>query len=352
MKKFEPFVYINEDNVKRLAYLFILRKEEPWVVAVVASYLRADLARQLLTSLPINLQAKVALEALTVRQVTRDQVIAIDNDVKENVDFVVGGIERLVSMLDESDSATRTNILNYLKNEKPLVYEAVRKHLLIFEDIAEFPDREMQAIVRELKTDMMAKALVGAPPEVLNKFFSSMSAGAASLLKETMEYSQGLSQNQIEDERTKVMDVIKTLEKEGKISVRKQDQQGYDMVEGMQEELGASERRQKRFQSARQKNAPQETPTDPAKAQAYFDAALSQYQSGQMEAAIPYFEAALSLNNALWQAHQYLGAILYQKGNVQDALIHYEKVLEHNPDPQIKAWVESFKAQTGGNSNG
>ena len=42
MKKFEPFVYINEENVKRLAYLFILRKEEPWVVAVVASYLRSD----------------------------------------------------------------------------------------------------------------------------------------------------------------------------------------------------------------------------------------------------------------------------------------------------------------------
>ena len=354
MKKFEPFAYINEENVKRLAYMFILRKEEPWVVAVVASYLKPDLARQLLTSLPVDLQAKVALEALTVRQVTRDQVIAIDGDVKENVDFVVGGIERLVVLLDESDSATRANILNYLKNEKPLVYEAVRKHILVFEDIASFPDRDMQTIVRELKTDLMARALTGAPPEVLNKFLSSMSAGAASLLKETMEYTQSLNPNQIEDERSKVMDLIKALEKEGKISVRKQGQQGYDMVEGMQEELSAMERRQKRFQSARQKNQP-ETPSvaaDPAKAQAYFDAAVSQYQAGQTDAAISYFEAALTLNPLLWQAHQYLGALLYQKGDVQAALSHYEKVLEINPDPQLKAWVESFKSQVGGNLNG
>lgn len=355
MKKFVPFAYINEENVKRLAYMFILRKEEPWVVAVVASYLRSDLARQLLTSLPVDLQAKVALEALTVRQVTRDQVIAIDGDVKENVDFVVGGIERLVSMLDESDSATRTNILNYLKNEKPLVYEAVRKHLLIFEDISSFPDREMQTIVRELKTDIMARALVGAPPETLNKFFSSMSAGAGSLLKETMEYAQGLNQNQIEDERSKVLDIIKALEKEGKISVRKQGQQGYDMVEGMQEELGAMERREKRFQTARQKNPASDVPAvaaDPAKAQAYLESAVSQYQAGQTEESIPYFEAALTLNPALWQAHQYLGTLLYQKGDVQGALVHYEKVLENNPDPQLKAWVESSKAQVGGNLNG
>ncbi len=353
MKKFEPFAYINEENIKRLAYMFILRKEEPWVVAVVASYLKPDLARQLLTSLPVDLQAKVALEALTVRQVTRDQVIAIDGDVKENVDFVVGGIERLVVLLDESDSATRANILNYLKNEKPLVYEAVRKHILVFEDIASFPDRDMQTIVRELKTDLMARALTGAPPEVLNKFLSSMSTGAASLLKETMEYSQGLNPNQIEDERSKVMDLIKALEKEGKISVRKQGQQGYDMVEGMQEELGAMERRQKRFQSARKAQADvSPTATDPAKAQAYFDAAVSQYQAGQMDAAISYFDAALTLNPLLWQAHQYLGTLLYQKGDVQSALSHYEKVLEINPDPQLKAWVESFKSQVGGNLNG
>ena len=353
MKKFEPFAYINDENVKRLAYMFILRKEEPWVVAVVASYLKPDLARQLLTSLPVDLQAKVALEALTVRQVTRDQVIAIDGDVKENVDFVVGGIERLVVLLDESDSATRANILNYLKNEKPLVYEAVRKHILIFEDIASFPDRDMQTIVRELKTDMMARALTGAPPEVFNKFLTSMSAGAASLLKETMEYSQGLNPNQIEDERSKVMDLIKALEKDGKISVRKQGQQGYDMVEGMQEELSAQERRQKRFQSARKAQSDiSPTSADPAKAQAYFDAAVSQYQSGQVDAAVSYFEAALTLNPLLWQAHQYLGTLLYQKGDVQAALSHYEKVLEINPDPQLRAWVEGFKSQVGGNLNG
>src|SRR4029077_14626894 len=35
MKKFEPFKYVTEENLKRLAYL--IRKEEPWIIALLLS---------------------------------------------------------------------------------------------------------------------------------------------------------------------------------------------------------------------------------------------------------------------------------------------------------------------------
>ena len=54
---------------------------------------------------------------------------------------------------------------------------------------------------------------------------------------------------------------------------------------------------------------------------------------------------ALELDGSLWQACQYLGTDLYQMGRVPESLMYFEKVLEKNPDPQLKAWVESFKAQ-------
>ncbi|MDE2489829.1 MAG: hypothetical protein KGM24_03225, partial [Elusimicrobia bacterium] len=241
MKKFEPFTYINEENFKRLGNLFLVRQDEPWLIAVVLSYLRPELARATLTSLPVELQAKVAVEALKIRQVTREQLMAIDADIKESVDFVVGGMERLTQLLDEADTQTRSNILDYLKNEKPEVYRRVRGFILTFEDVVSFPDRDMQTIVRELKTESMAKALQGAAPEVLNKFLGNMSTGAASLLKEQIEYSQGLTPAQIEEERSKIMDVVKVLEKEGKVNVR---QGRGDAFSGFHEEV-ASERGEK-----------------------------------------------------------------------------------------------------------
>src|SRR5471032_1475539 len=167
--------------------------------------------------------------------------MAIDADIKESVDFVVGGMERLTTLLDEADTLTRANILQYLKNEKPEVYQRVRKFILTFEDVVTFPERDMQTIVRELKTEAMAKALQGAAPDIVNKFLSNMSTGAASLLKESIEYAQGLTPAQVEEERSKIMDVIKVLEKEGKINVR---QSRGDAFSGFHEEV-ASEREEK-----------------------------------------------------------------------------------------------------------
>jgi tetratricopeptide (TPR) repeat protein len=364
MKKFEPFAYISEENIKRLVYLFILRKEEPWVIATVLSYLRPDYARMVLISLPLEMQAKLALEALTIRQVTKEQVEAIDADIKQNVDFVVGGMERLTAMLAEADAATRNNILAYLKNEKPLIFDKVRKHLLLFEDIVEFPDREMQTIVRELKTEAMAKALQNAAPEIVNKFLTNMSAGAAGVLKEHMDYTKDLTPAQIDEERAKIMDVIRVLEKEGKVSVREKVDEGVDIVEGMQEELSAMQRRQERFAAARKKfepvseaepkaAAPAPVPAAAApqaaqEAQSYFSAGVSYYDAGQIEPSIQYFEYALNLDPGLWQVHQYLGNAYYQLGRTAEALQQFERLLARNPDPQVQQWVDSLKAQTGG----
>jgi tetratricopeptide (TPR) repeat protein len=317
------------------------------MIAVVLSYLKPEYARQVLTALPVELQAKVAMEALMVRQVTREQLMAIDSEIKESVDFVVGGIERLTQMLEEADAQTRMHILEYLKNERPAVYEHVRKAILIFEDISGFPDREMQAIVRELKTENMARALQGAAPEVINKFFNNMSSGAASLLKESMEYAKDLTLSQIEGERSKILDQIRMMEKEGRISVR-----GTGQEEGFQEVLATSEERSTRYGSGAKQGVREAAPSDsaktsvdPAQAQQYLQAGIQFHESGQLEQALPYFQHAVDLDPSLAAAYHYLGTDLYQLGRVPEALAYYEKLLQYQPDPQLQAWVDGFKAQ-------
>ncbi len=346
MKKFEPFTYITEDNFKRLANLFLIRQDEPWLVAVVLSYLKPEVARVTLTLLPVELQAKIAIEALKIRQVTREQMMAIDADIKMSVDFVVGGMERLTQMLDEADTLTRANILAHLKNEKPEVYERVRKFILLFEDVVTFPDRDMQTIVRELKTEAMAKALQGAAPEVLNKFLTNMSAGAASLLKESMEYAMGLTPSQIEDERSKIMDVVKVLEKEGKVNVR---QSRGDAFSGFHEEM-ASDRGENYAPRTRaaEPAAASAGSVSPAQAEAakpYLDAGIQSHDAGRFQEAAQYLEYALSQNETLWQGRQYLANCYVQLGRNKDAIAQFEQVLLVNPDPGLRQWVDGMKAQ-------
>ena len=89
-----------------------------------------------------------------------------------------------------------------------------------------FPDTAVQGIVREIGTEQLSRALRGAPPEYMNKFFTNMSAGAAALLKESMDYGRPLTPEQIEEERKNLMDLIAKLEKDGKITLRKKHKMG------------------------------------------------------------------------------------------------------------------------------
>ncbi|TBR26078.1 tetratricopeptide repeat protein [bacterium] len=343
MAKKEPFAYINETNLKNLANLFLLRAEEPWLVAVVLSYLRPEYARQVLTALPVELQAKVALEALKIRQVTKEQVLAIDSDIKENIDYVVGGIERLIQMLEEADPRTRANILDYLQNDKPAVFEYVRKQILIFEDVARFPDREMQVIVRGLKAEQMAKALHGASPEVANKFFSNMSAGAASLVKEQMEYQRDLTASQTEEERARIMDAIKLLEKEGKISIR-----GSGAEAGGFHQVIATES----VRGPRRMPGPAAAPTaaseDPQLARRWYESGKEALDAGDVDGAVKSLRQAVDLDHTLADAFSALGRALYQQGRYSEAILYYESFLRLKPDPELQAWVDNVKASQAG----
>ncbi|HOW89472.1 MAG TPA: FliG C-terminal domain-containing protein [Elusimicrobiales bacterium] len=348
MKKFEPFAYVTEDNLKRLIYLFLLRKEDPWVVATVLSYLKPELARQALSMLSVEMQAKVALESLTVRQATREQIDAIDRDLRENIDFVTGGIERLSKMLEDSDPATRKNIIEYLKAQKPDIYEKVKRTILMFEDIGDFPDRDMQTIIRGLSNEDVAKALSKADPKIVNKFYSNMSEGAARNIKEIIDLSGAVSPDQVEAAQTKILSTIKGLEMEGKINVRQQGTQEVYIIDGA--EMSMDARRRQKFQGLPEGGGGQGPAGgagggSPAEAGQYLAAGADLYNQGRYEESLPYLEYAAGLNASDPAVHQYLGGAYYALGRAQDAVRAYENYARLSKDPAVAAWLENFKQQ-------
>ncbi len=338
MKKFEPFKYVSEQNLKGLAYL--LRKEEPWIVALVLTYLKPEFAKEIFGSFPPELQARVAVETATIRQTSLEQIMSIDEYVKNKIDFVLGGIQNLIKILNEADKPTRENILDALRNEKPQLYERVREEVILFEDILKFPDTAVQGIVREIGTEQLSRALRGAAPEYMNKFFSNMSAGAAALLKESMDYGRPLTPDQVEEERKNLMDLITRLEKENKISIRKKQKMG--ILEG-EEAADDSEPLHLTFG----KSSPGTPKADPAKAQECFQQGAAFYEQGNYSEAVRCFHEATQAQSDHWQSYQYLGTCYAAQGMVNEASGAYERMCEINPDPALKAWVTQWKVQAG-----
>ncbi|MGA3283991.1 MAG: tetratricopeptide repeat protein, partial [Verrucomicrobiota bacterium] len=55
-------------------------------------------------------------------------------------------------------------------------------------------------------------------------------------------------------------------------------------------------------------------------------------QKGQMDEAVAHFEKAMELRPGLASAHYDLGTLLVQRGQVDEAIVHLQKVLEIQPD--------------------
>jgi len=315
-EKYLPFQYVDDENLRRLIYL--ISKESPSTIAIVISYLKPEYVREVLVSLPEGLQAEVALALATAREIPQEEVMRIDNEIKQKIDFLVGGIDQLLKVIEKIDRQTRDNILEYLKNEKPDLYEKVRKHIFLFEDVLNIPDQVLQVIIRELKIENIARALRNAPQEIVNKFFSNMSAGAVSLVKEEMEFGRPLTPEQIEEERDNIIATVKKLESEGKIFIREKPRL---VVEGV------------------------EVSESSGQFDEYFSYATSLYDEGRYEEAIPYFEYCLQLAPRNADVHQYLGNIFYALGRYNESLSYFEKAVEINPqNHELKKFVEQFKA--------
>ena len=348
MKKFEPFTYLTEENLKRLIYLFLMRKEDPWVIAIVLSYMKPDLARQALSMLPIEMQSKVALEALTVRQATRAQIEAIDKDIRESVDFVMGGIERMIKMLEEADPAIKKNILEYLKTQKPDIYEKIKRAILMFEDLPTYSDKDLQTIIRGVGNEDIARALSKADPAIVEKFFSNMSQGAANAIKEIMEYSAGISAAQIDEAQTKILDAVKKLEAEGKITARAGSSQEVYIIDGGEMSSGDERRRKYESMSGSKPEVPEgPNPEQIAQAAQYQAAGIEMYNQGKAQDSLQYLEYASSVNAGDPQTWQYLGAAYYSLQRVDEAVAAYEKYAALSGDPAAAEWLAGFKQSVG-----
>lgn len=343
MEKFEPFRYINDENIKGLIYIF--KREEPWVISIVLTYLKPEYTQKVLVSLPVELQARVAMETAIIREVSREQVEAIDREIKKRADFVIGGIEPLLKMLDEAKADIRESILEYLKNEKPEVYEKLRKRLLLFEDIPTIPDKALALILRELKPSELALALKGASPEIENKIFSNLSSGAVNLVKEEFELLAEVTPEEIERERQKIFGVIKKLEMEGKINFREKPQT--TLIEGIEEDEAKAREREQSIKglaaplSQGLGSAPKAL-TTPDELYGY---ATGLYNEGRYNEAAEAFYQAVTAKADFWDAYQGLGNSYYALGKFAEALQCYEQVLAVNPTPELEEFVQTIRAQ-------
>ncbi|GAA4344774.1 flagellar motor switch protein FliG [Angustibacter luteus] len=207
-----------------------LSGEHPQVVAVVLAHLQLDQASVILSGLPPEQQAEVAHRIGTMERTNHDMVRVVAEVLERQTSSVlqpgrnaaaVGGVQPLVDLINRADPATERIILESLESRDPALAEAVRARLFVFEDITTLEDRGVQLVLRQVETGDLAVALKGVTDIVREKVLSNVSERARENLLEEIGLLGPQRVAAVEEARSKIVQVIRSLEESGQIMLRR-----------------------------------------------------------------------------------------------------------------------------------
>lgn len=204
----------------------LLENEHPQTVALILSTQKEDHASRVLSELPEELRGEVMYRIAKIDNVAPEVINQIEDALRREVGVVVGkdrkqvgGVDKVVDILGKLEKGADQVILTSIEAADPDMAEEIRRRMFTFEDLVGIDNRGMQAILREVSTDMLTLALKTASEPIKNKIFANISQRAADMIAEDLEAMGPRKLSEVEAMQMEVVKVALKLEEEGTIVI-------------------------------------------------------------------------------------------------------------------------------------
>lgn len=212
-----PFSFVRERDLPGLA--FLLKDRTPQDIAIVTNYLDPAIAMRLLESFPREKQVEVAL-ALGKEEINTEKVTALEELVRSKLIYVVGGENKLITLLDMTNEDVREKIVKTLESKDAQTAARLKQRIKSLENIIrDLPVPGIQTLYRNVDATLFAQILKASSEDIQQKVITSLSAGAAERLKQEMDLSRPLSAMRLRREKQNLMVVVRRLINEGLVEV-------------------------------------------------------------------------------------------------------------------------------------
>lgn len=222
-----PFKFLHNADPRQL--LSFISDEHPQTIALVLAHVPAPLASKVLGGLVPELQSDVAHRIATMDRTSPEVIRQVETTLERRMSTMlvpadlstVGGVQPLVEIINRADRGTEKLILEGLEQLDPELADEVRSRMFVFEDLIHLDDRAVQLVLRQVEVANLAIALKGVSTPVRDKVMKNMSERAAATLGEEIELLGPVRVQTVEEAQTEVVRVIRSLEEEGQIIVRR-----------------------------------------------------------------------------------------------------------------------------------
>lgn len=220
----KPFDFARRADPSQL--LNFIQHEHPQTIALILSYLEAEQAGIILSSLPQEMQADIARRIATMDSTSPEVISEIESVLERKLSSTVtqdfsetGGVDAVVEVLNGVDRATEKTILDSLEAQDPDLAEEIRKRMFVFEDIVTLDNRSIQRIIRECENEDLILSLKVSSHEVQKVLFDNMSERMADTFKEEIEILGPVRLRDVEEAQSRIVSIIRRLEDSGEIII-------------------------------------------------------------------------------------------------------------------------------------
>lgn len=204
-----------------------IHAEHPQTVALILSHLSASQAAGLLSSLPQEMRADVALRMANLDQISPDVIAKIASVIGSKLKALgdvsretYGGVNAVAEMFNRLDSNTSREILESIENTDANLVETIRQLMFVFEDLLLMDQNAVKELLQKVDRKILTIALKGTSDQLRNHILSSMSQRGAEMMREDMDALGPIKIKDVEGSQQQIIAVVRQLEAEGVISLK------------------------------------------------------------------------------------------------------------------------------------
>jgi flagellar motor switch protein FliG len=204
-----------------------IHNEHPQTIALILSHLNASQAAGLLTSLPPELRADVALRMASLDQISPEIISRIASIIGEKLKALgemsresYGGVRAVAEMFNRLDSATSKEILEVVEQSDSNLVATIRHMMFVFEDLLLVGSEAMKEVLAKIDRKILTVALKGTSEQLKTHFMEVMSQRGAEMLREDMDALGPVKIKEVEAAQQQIIAVVRQLETEGTISLK------------------------------------------------------------------------------------------------------------------------------------
>jgi flagellar motor switch protein FliG len=199
-----------------------IRKEHPQIIATVLSQLDADQAAGVLLELPEERRADLLVRVARIETIPPAALSELDSILKNRLSSTsspksstAGGPKAVADILNFVGNEAEGSITESITAVDAELAQQIQELMFVFDNLKDVDDRGMQALLREVSSDVLVVALKGADESIKNKIFSNMSKRAGELLRDDLETKGPVKLSEVEAAQKEILAVVQRMAESG-----------------------------------------------------------------------------------------------------------------------------------------